>query len=79
MADVTTYFSSFTGSQVIIPVGTRAFSVAVVSGSAYIGGALYLGGQSVSWNSVDSKVLLGATIAVGGTGSANRVTVFYAQ
>lgn len=71
-------FSSFTGSQVIIPVGTRAFDISVVSGSAYIGGRLYLAGARVTWTSPDAKVILGDSFAVGTTGSANYVTAFWA-
>jgi hypothetical protein len=70
-------FASFTGSQVIVPVGTRAFSFNVVSGTAFVNGSLYVAGQALSWAAPDSKVILGQPIAIGTTGSLNRVTVFY--
>lgn len=73
----TPYISSFTGGQVIIPVGARAFQIDCLSGIAYVGGALMLAGGSLSWAAPDEKVILGATLAAGTTGAVNRLNVFY--
>ncbi len=73
----TPHISSFTGDQVIIPVGTRAFQINCISGVAYVGGALLLAGDSLSWTAPDAKVLLGSTLAAGTTGAVNKLNVFY--
>lgn len=67
-----------TGS-VIIPAGTRAFNINVVSGFAYVNDALYVAGSVIPYSAADSKCLLGSPIVVGVTGfGPNRTTVFYA-
>lgn len=71
-------FSSILGTgQVIIPVGVRAFDVAVMSGQATVGGAVYVAPYGVDWTAADSKLYLGGTIAVGTTGVNNRTAVFW--
>lgn len=73
----TPYFASYNTGQTIIPVGTRAFHIEVVSGSAYFNGGLMLAGQELNWYAADAKLYLGAPISIGTTGIGSRVSVFY--
>lgn len=74
-------FSVITGSQVIIPVGARGFTIDVMSGIGYVNTTPVMAGDTFSWTAPDSKNLLGQPIVVGATGSTGtysaRVTVFY--
>jgi len=74
-------YPTFTGfyhtGQVIIPVGVRSFGITIVSGGATLNNVSYAQGAVQNWQSSDSKVLLGSSVAVGATGVGNRVTVFY--
>ena len=73
-----TFYSTSSG-QTTIPIGARAFSIQVVSGSAYANGTLLLASSNpLTWGSPDSKILLGTPgVTVGTTGAANRVVVFH--
>ncbi len=63
-----------------IPVGTRCFTVSVVSGSGYLGNAVYPAGQQISMSLPDSKNLLGSPIPVSISGAGvNSLNVFYVQ
>jgi hypothetical protein len=66
--------------QVIIPPGSRAFSVSVVSGTATIGAGtvLFPGTIWPTYTAADAKLVLGTSIAVGATGVGGRTNVFYA-
>lgn len=63
--------------QVLIPVGSRAFSINVMSGSATVAGVGYIAGQTVNWTAADSRLYLGGSVAVGATGVNNRTAVFW--
>ena len=73
----TPIFSTIITGQTIIPVGTRTFSINVISGSAVANDVLLNQGTVWSYQAADSKVLLGSSIAVGTTGFSNRVTILY--
>ncbi len=76
------FFTGFSqsGAPVTIPVGTRAFQVNVLSGSCYVGSAVYYAGQQVSLSLPDSKNLLGYSIPVSISGAGvNAVNVFWVQ
>lgn len=73
-------FGTITSGQVIIPGGTKAFDINVVSGYAYVNGVLVNQGVNFKVGFGDSKLLLApdAAFAVGTTGAgATRVTYLY--
>lgn len=78
----------FTGivstGQCVIPIGTRNFTINVVSGSCNvttsIGTTLLLAGNVFSMGMPDSKTVLNAPIVLGITGglaSSNKTVVYY--
>lgn len=78
----TPIFGTITSGQVIIPGGTKAFDINVVSGYAFINGVLVNQGVNFKAGFGDSKMLLApdASFAVGTTGaSATRVTYLYVR
>ncbi len=78
--EVTPITSSITHTgQVIVPAGTRAFQINVISGWATVGGTVYPAGTQIDYTSADSKAILGVPLAVGATGVGYRSAVFYAQ
>lgn len=75
-------FGTITSGQVIIPGGTRAFDINVVSGYAYINGVLVNQGVNFKVGFGDSKLIMSpeASFAVGTTGAgATRVTYLYVK
>ena len=74
---ISTTFGTLTGSQAIIPVGTKAFTINVVSGSAYANETLLNAPSVWTMGLGDSKLLLETPIALGTTGVGSRVTYMY--
>lgn len=71
-------FISLVGTgQAIIPPGTRAFTIHVTTGSAYVNDVLIDTSADWSYTASDSKCLLASGIAVGCTGIAHRTTILY--
>ncbi len=71
---------SQSGVTITIPIGTRCFTVSVLSGSGYVGSANYPAGQQISMSLPDSKNLLGYSIPVSISGAGvNSLNVFYVQ
>ena len=84
MLSVSPQFSGLINSgQIVIPVGTRSFTINCVSGSVNvttsIGVTQLLAGNVFSMGMPDSKTVLSAPIVLGISGMANKTVVYFNQ
>ncbi len=72
-------FGTILTGQVIIPGGTKAFTINVISGSAYAGTTLLNAGTIWTVGLGDSKLIMSpeGAFALGATGVGTRVTYMY--
>ncbi len=78
---VPTFVSLLNTGQTFIPVGTRSFTINVISGSVNLGttGTVLVAPAVISMNMPDSKLVLGQGFAVTCSGAGNKAIVFWAQ
>ncbi len=63
-------FQIITGSQLVVPASVKSWSVAVVSGSAYVNGAGPMPvGVSLNGGSYDGRFISANPLVVGATGT----------